>query len=256
MTDFLKFKVFDSVSLSCHENLLNSDDSLKYLYDRGISDHSIRVFRLGLFPKDMSEILKPINPKWLKECDIIKNASRSKFQTWDLIVPITDAYGRYIALAGRTMMSEKERDIKRIPKYMNSNYKKSEHMFGLGRDSIKEILNKDKVYVVEGYFDVISAHQNGLKNVVAICGAYLSNKQLSLLSRYTKNIVLMFDNEEEAQNKAKKIAIKKRRGEVNLSVENPLPHDAKDIDEFFQKYSLSDLSFDKKEDLFDINTIW
>jgi DNA primase len=233
-------EVFDVVTKFCHNNLLNNKDVLAYLIEeRNLTYESIRGWELGLFPKDLRELFKVVDPKELLSAKIVRNASKSIFQNHDVVMPIKDVYGNYVAMAGRTRLTEQERENKSIPKYINTVYHKTHHLFGLNLAKYS-ILKNDVVYVVEGYFDVIMPHQNGFNNVVATCGAYLSTRHLVLLSRYTNNIVLFLDNEELAQEKAQKIVEKKSREGINLSRICPLPENIKDIDEYLRKNSVED----------------
>jgi len=230
-------KIFANVSKFCHDRLLKNEDVIAYLTDkRKLSLESIKKFQIGLFPSDLRELFLVINPKDLRAVGIIKHASKSMFKLQDLVMPIQDVYGNIIALAGRTRLPEEKRQKRKISKYINSVYDKSHHLYGLNFAK-RSIIKQNKVYVVEGYFDVITPHQHGINNVVAICGAFLSSRHLALLSRYTDNIVLLFDNEPEAKARANKIAEKKRRDGVFLSVENPLPEGIKDVDEFLRIHS-------------------
>ena len=183
-------EIFVKVIEFCHNRLLKDDKILKYLKsDRKLSIESINKFQIGLFPKDLREMFKIADAKDLRSAGIIKHASSSVFKTRNLTIPIRDVYGNYIALAGRTLLSEEKREKKGIPKYINSVYKKSHHLFGLNFAK-NSILEKGVAYVVEGYFDVIMPHQKGMNNVVATCGTFLSTRHLALLSRYTDKIVV------------------------------------------------------------------
>ena len=131
-----------------------------------------------------------------------------------LIVPIRDVHGRLIALAGRQLPDYIELTIKsfwdtysyepskaddRISKWMkgkwiNEPYQKSKHLFNL--DKAKEYIRESNfVYIVEGYFDVLVLRQNGINNVVALCGTALSDFHLALLYRYCNRIVLLLDGD-------------------------------------------------------------
>ena len=177
--------VFEQVADFCHDNLLGDTETLSYLKDRrGLSDGTLAKFKVGLFPKDgMRSLFKRVEAKALREYGVIRNASSSAFKVWNLVMPILDVRGQAIALAGRTLLNEAERAKRGIPKYMNTVYPKTHHLYGLNFAK-REIAQKGKAYVVEGYFDVMSAHQHGLSNVVACCGVAFSRRQLSLLARY------------------------------------------------------------------------
>ncbi|MFA5048447.1 MAG: toprim domain-containing protein [Patescibacteria group bacterium] len=250
---------FAKVANFCHQKLLQSNEVMEYvLHKRKINLESINKFEIGLFPQDLRELFEIINSKELRLAGIIKNASVSTFKTQNLVMPIRDVYGNYIAMAGRTLLSEQEREKHGIVKYINSVYKKSYHLFGFNFAK-NSILKKNMVYVVEGYFDVIMPHQKGLENFVATCGAFLSIRHVALLSRYTNNIVIIMDNELEAQEKARKAVEKNNYEGINLTFYNPLQNDIeKDVDEFLRIHSVEDLSFrlESKEHYADIRPLW
>jgi DNA primase len=253
-------KIYEQVAKFCHERLLEDKETMAYLKNRGLSEESIARFEIGLFPQDLRELFSFANPVDLRSADIIYHASSSRFKTQDLIFPIKNVYGDYIAIAGRTRLPESEREKRKIAKYMNSTYAKSQHLFGLDYAK-RSILNKGIAYVVEGYFDVITPHQKGIDNVVAVCGKYLSTRHVALLSRYTDKIVLLFDNEEEAQLRANKIVAKKQYEGVSLLAANPLKDtDAKDIDEYLTKHSVKDfllaLGKGQRGDYANIRVLW
>ena len=216
-----KNKIYKNISQFCHKNLLNNTNVISYLNNRGLNMESIKKFEIGLFPSDIKELFKIENPIELRKFDIIYNASYSRFMIQNLIFPIKDVYNNYISFAGRTLLSEKEREKKVIPKYMNSMYNKGNHLYGLNFAKYS-IIKYNLAFVVEGYFDVISPVQNGFKNIVSVCGKYLSMRQIVLLSRFTDRIVLMFDNEEEAQIRAQRIVEINKFKKIKLFVMNPL----------------------------------
>lgn len=239
--------IYKKVAQICHKRLLKDRNTMDYLTNRGLSMESIENFELGLFPQDLRELFDVIDPIDLRSADVIYNASSSKFKTQDLIFPIKDVYGDYIAIAGRTRLSEAERTKKKISKYMNSTYAKSQHLFGLNF-SKRSIMRKGEVFVVEGYFDVITPYQNGIENIVAVCGKYLSTRHIALLSRYTDRIILLFDNEEETQLRANKIVSKKQYDGIQLFAINPLKGTkAKDIDEYLADHEAKDFLSAVKE---------
>ena len=108
-----------------------------------------------------------------------------------IIFPIFSPNGRVVAFAGRKLREDDSGG-----KYINSPesiiYIKGRILYGLShaKDDIRKI---DKAIIVEGYMDLISLYQAGVKNVVAVSGTALTDDQVQLLSRYTKNVVLLFD---------------------------------------------------------------
>lgn len=215
----------------CHKSLLKDDRGLSYLQNsRNLDYNIIKDFSLGLFPQDFHVLFKVADPKLLRELNIITNVSHSIFKIWEIIFPVRNSFGDPIALAGRLIENNSK-----LSKYMNTPYQKRNYVFGL--DLAKNaILRENKVYVVEGHFDVIKAHQHGIKNVVGVCSSFLTKRQLALLGRYTDNVVLMLDNDEPGQKNTLKILSRfQHLSNINMSSINPLC-DTKDLDEFLDKY--------------------
>lgn len=246
--------IFQQVADFAHSHLLKNDKALEYLtVERKLTESIISKFQLGLFPKDMRDMVKVLDPVELREAGIIRNVSSSKFRFWNLIIPIRDVYGEHIAIAGRTSLPEEKRQGKE--KYMNTVYRKRQHLFGLNF-ARQTILRTQTAYVVEGYFDVISAHQSGIRNVVASCGKFLSKRQIALLTRYAKKIVLMLDNEKEAQLVANKIVERNRLKNTIINVLNPLPNNINDLDQFLRDHPASDLKLNIIEGYGNIEPYW
>lgn len=225
---------YERLSEACHNMLLKNDKMLRYLREkRKISEKSIRYYKIGAFPKKLRLLTSQVSWDELIENNIIWNAEKSPFKHHPLIIPIKDVFGNTIAIGGRSLYSDSKREESGIPKYYNSKYPKTSHLFGLDK-AIEAIRFFNKVFVVEGYFDVISAHQQGYKNVVATCGTIFSPRQMILLSRYTSNIVLLFDN--DAPGKISSDRVRKRLDKfehdgVNISY-SFTPEGYKDLDEF------------------------
>lgn len=241
MKGLSKHEILKKVSILCHSRLWNDESAVAYLHeDRKLTDETIKKFQIGLFPKDLRELFDDVSAKTLRDAGLIRHASKSPFQTRDLVLPVQDVYGNYIALVGRTRLSEEKREKYNISKYYNSIYSKGQHLFGLNIAK-RSILETGVAYVVEGHYDVIMPHQCGMTNVVAVCGSNLSKRQMSLLSRYTDKIVLLFDNEPKAKHVVSQIVQKKQQEGITLSASNVFPDDIKDLDEYLRKNSLESL---------------
>ncbi len=110
-----------------------------------------------------------------------------------LIFPIHSFSGRTLGFGGRILKSDGE-----LPKYINSPqsviYNKSETLYGIFQ-SKREIVKRDNCYLVEGYTDVISLHQSGVKNAVASLGTSLTVAQIRLIKRLTQNLTILFDGD-------------------------------------------------------------
>lgn len=219
----------------CVAELNNTDIIYDYLVARKINNNTIKKFNLGAFPKDLRVIINKLNTEkeleLLKQFGIIYNAESSSYKTlFPLIIPIQDVYGRYIGIGGRCLLPEDERQARGIIKYKNSIYDKKLNLFGLNfaKEAIRE---KNKAILVEGYFDVISAHQAGINNAVASSGTLFSIEQVNLLARYTENIGLLFDNDEPGRNATAKLLPKRQKEGINI-IEQTLPKQYKDLDEY------------------------
>jgi len=228
---------FEKLSGVCHELLYYDKNLFKYLTNRNLSARTIERYKLGAFPKDLRVLLNKMHSDELIDNGIIWNASESKFKYdniyYPVVIPIRDVNGRTIAVACRTLENDISRKELGIPKYKNSEYKKAHHLYGLD-SAIDAIRKYDKVFVVEGYFDVISCHQSGIMNVVATGGTWLSKRQVALLSRYTENIVLLFDNDEPGRKSANKVINNLANSsflKVNL-MHKFTPNGYNDIDEY------------------------
>lgn len=224
-----------------HANLFSNDKkALNYLANRGISDSTISYFKLGYLPKDVGTLIRFVGKDSLFKLGILTADKITKkiicrFKDHSLIIPIYDVYGNPIAIMGRTLIPDAKREKLGLIKYINTYYKKSQSLFGLNHNK-KFIIKHDKAYVVEGNFDVIMAYQNGMKNVVATCGTFLSQTQHILLARYCSNIHLMFDNDEAGQEASETVFNKYKDKDVNI-FKSSLPSEVKDLDEYFKMHS-------------------
>jgi len=223
-----------------HTHLLHSDECIglrKYLLrTRGMSKDTVRSYKIGAFFNDLRDLAKHIEWEELIEHGVIWNASNSPFEQYPVVVPINDVYGKPVAIGCRTLLSDDEREKLGIPKYRNSVYSKTSHLFGLDR-AIEAIRKTGKAVVVEGYFDTLSAHQSNISNVVATCGTIFSRRQLILLSRYAKHIILLFDNDKPGRVSSDRVR-KKLENIDHSGVELSYmftPDGYKDLDEFILK---------------------
>ncbi len=181
-------------------NLLTGPEGKRareYLAHRGVSQETIEQFQLGFARDGWEHLIHHLKSKGYSLEEIIQAGlaiPRDTGGAYDrfrnrLIIPIRDVQGRVIAFGGR-ILGEGE------PKYLNSPqtplFDKSRVIFGL--DMAKRAIRaRDQVVLVEGYMDVISAHQRGFKNVVAAMGTSLTSQQVQLLSRYSRNFVFALD---------------------------------------------------------------
>ena len=180
---------------------LQTDEGLaiavSYFKERGITDETIQKFQLGYNPESWGALTKEAVKSGYKK-EYLEQSGLSIFKedkSFDrfrgrVMFPIHSLSGRVLGFGGRTLKTEKK-----IAKYVNSPesdiYHKSKILYGI-YFAKSAIVKEDCCYLVEGYTDVISMHQSGVENVVASSGTALSVEQIKLISRYTKNIHILF----------------------------------------------------------------
>ncbi len=179
--------------------------AMTYLDHRGVNTDMIKKFNIGYSIEDWDSLLNHLIKNGFDEALIEKagliivkdNKKYDRFRN-RLMFPIHNITGKVIAFGARQIKEEKKQ-----PKYINSPetllYIKSDILYGLYQ-SKNEIRKEDKCYLVEGYTDVISLYQIGINNVVSSSGTSLTNGQIKLLSRYTKNITILYDGDEAGLN--------------------------------------------------------
>lgn len=252
---------YEKLTDVCHHLLLDNQDLMYYLKEcRGMTDTTINSYKLGAFPNDLRDLYDryDMDPVELRERNIVVNAEHSPFKLYPIVIPVRNVSGQSIAIGCRTLLSDEKRKQLGIPKYRNSIYKKTSHLFGLDR-AIERIREKDIVFVVEGYFDTITAHQKDVMNIVATCGTIFTERQMMILSRYTKNICLLFDNDDPGRRSAKKVIDKLGNFDAGVNLTCAFtPNGYKDLDEYLRKGGSIDLLNGQETDLnnVEVKTLW
>lgn len=184
-------------------------EARRYLAGRGLGQRTSREFGLGLSPPDWETLRRHLSGQGfgdqiMAEAGLIK-AGRQAGQFYDLfrgrlMVPIIDGQGRVAAFGGR-LLTEAENQ----PKYLNSPetpvYKKGALLYGFRR-ARPYLRSAGLVFLVEGYFDLISMVAGGINEVVAPLGTALTPKQVGLLRGQVDRVMLLFDADEAGQRAA------------------------------------------------------
>lgn len=181
----------------------------EYLVQRGITLDTARKYRLGFAPEGWNNLenflrKEGFDAETLQKVGLVKLTERGT--TYDVfrgrfIFPITDDRGRPIAFGGRVLPGA----AGDAPKYLNSPgteiYEKSKVLYGLSfaRGAVQR---KDRLIVVEGYFDAVSLWQAGFEEAVAPCGTALTAEQLGFVRRLTTKVIALFDGDEAGINAA------------------------------------------------------
>ena len=194
-----------------HQLLQNTEEGMSvgysYLKERGLNLTTIQTFELGYSLDQWDDLLKSAQKagyqlKYLEKTGlVIKREDEQGHDTgrrYDrfrgrVMFPIHNVSGRVVGFGARTL----KRDDK-MAKYLNSPeseiYHKSDVLYGLfqARQSIRQ---EEVCYLVEGYLDVLSLHQGGIKNVVASSGTSLTEGQIRLIKRYSDNVTVLYDGD-------------------------------------------------------------
>src|SRR5215213_9499795 len=181
----------------------------EYLKDRGITEETVKTFRLGYAPDSWDALSIYLRNKGAPQDHIDRSGLVAKKEdsnhSYDrfrgrLMFPVLDAQARPIAFGGRTLKGE---DAKYINSPETTAYVKGRNLFGLNltRD---EIRRQGFAILVEGFLDLIVPYQFGVRNVVASLGTALTPEQVKLLSRFARKVVVNYDGDRAGINAAKK----------------------------------------------------
>lgn len=179
-----------------YTNLMKNPAALKYLSDRGISPTAIKAFGLGysLPEGGLYAHLKGLGfgKEDILEASLVRENSGRVYDYFRgrIMYPILDVNNNIVGFGGRVM-------DKSEPKYLNSPensvfYKRS-MLYNLNR--AKSALSSNPMIIVEGYMDVISLYDKGIKTVCATLGTALGEKHASIIKRYTENVILCYDGD-------------------------------------------------------------
>ncbi|MGI5824827.1 MAG: DNA primase, partial [Bacillota bacterium] len=221
----------------------SGDKARDYLEKRGLTAEIVKKFALGYAPEGWDTLLKYLlkkgyNHKQIEEAGLItlKEGMNGQLKAYDrfrdrVMYPILDFKGQVVGFGGRILSDDKQQ-----AKYLNSPetvfFHKSQNLYGLFTAG-NAIRKEDEVVVMEGYMDVIAAHQFGVSNAVAALGTAFTPEHANLLRRYSNNILLAFDGDNAGVKAANKSMDILKNLNCNLRVVH-FP-DNKDPDEFIRE---------------------
>lgn len=212
-------------------------EGLRYARSRGMSKGTLTRFGIGFAPDSWDSLCKAMRAKGytdeeLKDAGLV-SVSQKNGNIFDrfrnrLMFPIIDVRGNVIGFGGRVMDNS-------TPKYLNSPeteiFNKRKNLFAL---NVAKKTKLGYLILVEGYMDAIALHQYGFDCAVASLGTSLTEEHAVLLSRYTEQVVLIYDGDEAGQNATRRaIPMLEKAG---LQVKVLQMRDAKDPDEFLKKF--------------------
>ena len=185
-------------------DLLNDEEGrsvgLAYLYHRGVTDEAVKAFHLGYAldrPTALTDRMlhQGFDLETLRKLGITgegRNGGNYDKYRGRVIFPIMNSSGKTVGFGGRDLKGTSP------AKYINSPesvlYRKNNELYGIFQAK-NEIIRQDRCFLVEGYLDVISMWQSGLKNVVASSGTALTDGQIAMIHRFSSNITLLYDGD-------------------------------------------------------------
>ena len=213
--------------------------ALEYALGRGMSKSILTTFGVGYAPDSWDSLVKAMKAKGYTEQELkdsgLVTVSQKNGNLFDrfrdrLMFPIIDVRGNVIGFGGRIIKNDPD-----AAKYLNSPetliFNKRKNLFGL---NLAKKTKHDYLILVEGNIDVVALHQYGFDNAIASLGTSLTEEQATLLTRYTEQIVLIYDGDKAGQNATQRaIPILEKAG---LRVKVLQIKDAKDPDEFLKKF--------------------
>ncbi|TSC70909.1 MAG: DNA primase [Parcubacteria group bacterium Gr01-1014_46] len=227
------FSVLEKAVFFYEKKLSENKIALDYVHSRGITDETVKNFRIGYAPLDWRLLYDYLKEKGVTEKDMLavglikqKDSTFSSSSYYDvfrgrIMFPIADSSGRVVGFSGRILVPDEK-----SPKYLNTPetelYNKSEILFGLDKAK-KDIKLKDYSILVEGQMDLVMMHQVGMSNTVASSGTAVtadenkkdednkrSQDHLVKLRRLSNRIVMSFDSDSagfSASNRTAKLAL-------------------------------------------------
>lgn len=252
----LEIQMHEIAATYYHDQLMGSQDAAlarKYIEERKLTTVTVNQFKLGFAVADANDwgkLIKILQTKLnvteeqIAEAGLALKSERANryFDRFRgrLMIPIQDERGRVIAFGARLIPGM---DGDNGPKYMNSPetkiYHKGNNLYGIHHS--KEFIRKeDAVIIVEGYFDLISLYQAGIKNVLANQGTALTERQVKTLSKFSesKRIYLAFDSDEAGEKAGDRAAeiIAKILGKYDYELRILKVPDGKDADDYVQNH--------------------
>jgi len=198
------YSILEEATLFFESKLKDDIQTLQYLKDRGLTDETIKDFRLGYANDQWTELLSFLRTKGFKDVDIEKTGliiPGGKSGYYDrfrkrILFPIGNHSGKYVGYSGRIFPED---DSKDKAKYINSPetalYHKSKVLYGY-HQAKASIRSKDYCIFVEGQMDLLMSHQAGFTNTVAVSGTAMTEEHLLAIKRLTDNLVIAFDSDQ------------------------------------------------------------
>lgn len=200
--------------------------ALPYLTDRGLTEESVRIFRLGYAPAGWRNLSGFLVSRGYEAEEIERaglairkengNGHYDRFRE-RIIFPIMDALGRVVGFTARVEPGVSEDTAKYVNTPETDTYHKSRALYGI--QQAKQAMKQENfALLVEGNMDVIAAHQAGFHNTIAVSGTALTEEQLKIIKRYTRHLRMFFDMDSAGQTAARRSAELALRAGMQVSI--------------------------------------
>ena len=235
------YEIMKQAQIYFSKNIFNSSEALNYMGNRGYLETDLRKFGIGFAENKWDGLLLYLTNKGYSTDDllelglIIKNENGNIFDYFRnrIIFPIYNDNMKIVGFGGRTINTDEN-----TPKYLNSPeskiFKKGKELFGLLNRG-EQIRKRGVAILMEGYLDVLTAHNNGFEFAVASLGTAFTTEQAEYLKRYTTNVIIAYDNDSAGKNATVKAANILKKYDFNIRCLT-IDGEVKDPDEYLKKY--------------------
>ncbi|HQB28658.1 MAG TPA: DNA primase [Paludibacter sp.] len=184
-----------------HNHIDGKAIAKSYLQERGFREDIIQKFQLGYCLDEQDAFTQSAISKGFNKTYLIKTGLTTEYESGQmadrfrgrLMFPVHSISGKVVAFGGRTL-----KNAEKTAKYVNSPesdiYHKSNELYGI-YFAKQAIVREDRCFLVEGYTDVMSMHQNGIENVVSSSGTSLTPGQIRMIHRFTENVTIIYDGD-------------------------------------------------------------
>lgn len=243
--NFAKYYEINQIAQQFYQHFLFNSQTgkevLLYLNKRGLNLETIKMFGIGLAPKEHTTLVRVLSDKGYSLTDasdvgLIKSNKEGYYDVFynRIMFPIIDEEGRVVGFSGRIYVDDPNQ-----PKYVNTEetpiYRKGEMLYNLN-NAIPSIRKHGRVILCEGQMDVISLSNAGIKEAICSLGTALTKEQVNLIGKYTKNVIISYDGD-NAGIKATSKAFNLLNGYNANALMLP---EGLDPDEFIKKYGAKD----------------
>lgn len=252
------YQIMEDAQIFFTSQIEKSTSALLYMENRNYMVEDIKKFGIGFSSNRFDSLLtylieKGYHEDKLLELGLVRKNEIGQFYDYyrnRIMFPIYNSGMKIVGFGGRIIENDEN-----SPKYLNSPdtkiFKKGSEVFGLYNRG-EEIKKRDYAILMEGYLDVLTAHKYGFLNAVASLGTALTKEQAKLISRYTKNIIISYDNDNAGKLAVEKASYILKNQGFNVKCVT-LTGDSKDPDEFLQLNGREEYVtvLQKSKDIFD-----